>query len=338
MSNSNRCSGSNNNYSRRSSKYNKNYKMSNRTHNNYKSNVNNRCDSNKKNIDSMDDQITSQQVFDFNQIKFSDDIDTSFVDNKRKKKQKIVDELKESYERGKILEEKREAKKYHQSPIGRLAIIIVVFFLLFALLMVCFYFVSRPVSTNVVTKEKEVIVVDDNYLFLGDSITEQYDLDRYFPDMNVVNSGISGNQTKDILSDLKNRAYQYNPSKVFLLIGTNDIQAGVKEEDTIENIEEILSELKENRPYAELYLEAIYPVDENQKGAQIRTNEEIKSINESLKEYCKNNGVTFIDTYNLLLDSESEEDVIHLDYTKDGLHITDQGYEVITREIMRYIK
>lgn len=336
MNNDNHRNNSNN--KRRSSKYHKNYrggkpkKVSSYSRN-YNKKVNDTNNSND-----IEFNITKQQVFDFDEMSFSDDIDTSFVENKRKKKDKIIDELAESYERQKTKEENKKIKEHSKIKVGRLFAVISVLVLLLALLIVCIYILTRPVETKVITKEKEVVVLDDNYLFLGDSITEQYDLDKYFPDMNVVNSGISGNQTKDILADLKNRAYQYNPSKVFLLIGTNDIQAGVKEKNIIENIEKILSELKKNRPYAELYLESIYPVDEEQKGAQSRTNEEILSINDTLKDYCKKEDITFIDIYDLLLDSEKEEDVIQSDYTKDGLHLTDDGYEVVTKEIMKYIK
>lgn len=339
MDNDNRHNSNNNNYKRRSSRYNKNYKGSGKkNYNNYKNRNKSRNENYHKNSNDTDFNITKQQVFDFDEMKFSDEIDTSFVENKRKKKEQIVDELVESFEKDKVDQQKREKKHQSKIHVGRLLAFIVILVLLLALLIVCFYVLTKPVETKVVTKEKEVVVMDDNYLFLGDSITEQYDLDEYFPDMNVVNSGISGNQTKDILDNLKERAYQYNPSKIFLLIGTNDIQAGVKEEDIIVNIEEILSELKKNRPYAELYLEAIYPVDEDQKGAQSRTNEEIQSINQSLKEYCEKEKITFIDTFDLLLDSESDEKQIKSEYTKDGLHITSEGYEVITEEIMKYIK
>lgn len=339
MDNNNRHNSNNNNYKRRSSRYNKNYKGSGKkNYNNSKNRNKSRSENYHKNSNDTDFNITKQQVFDFDEMKFSDEIDTSFVENKRKKKEQIVDELVESFEKDKVDQQKREKRHQSKIHVGRLLAFIIILVLLLALLIVCFYVLTKPVETKVVTKEKEVVVIDDNYLFLGDSITEQYDLDEYFPDMNVVNSGISGNQTKDILDNLKERAYQYNPSKIFLLIGTNDIQAGVKEEDIIVNIEEILSELKKNRPYAELYLEAIYPVDEDQKGAQSRTNEEIQSINQSLKEYCEKEKITFIDTFDLLLDSESDEKQIKSEYTKDGLHITSEGYEVITEEIMKYIK
>lgn len=267
-------------------------------------------------------------------MKFSDEIDTSFVENKRKKKEQIVDELTQSYEKGKVQQQKREKKHHSKIRVERFVTILCIL----ALLGTCVFLLMKPEKTKVVTKKEEVVVMDDNYLFLGDSITEQYDLDEYYNDLPVVNSGISGNKTKDLLNDLNNRVYQYNPSKVFLLIGTNDIQSKVEEDVIVNNIKKILEDIHENRPYAKLYLEAIYPVDEGSSGAQDRTNKEIQSINASLEDYCKKNDITFIDMYDLLLDPESDKDRLFEDYSKDGLHISDEGYEVITEELMKYIK
>lgn len=333
MNHDNHYNRSNSNSNRRGVKHNKRYKDSNNKNYNNKSNYQKKGNL-KKNNDAFSN--TKQQVFDFDEMKFSDDIDTSFVENKRKKKSQIVDELAQSYERKTARERKRE-KNSHFNVLS-VIVFLVIFLVFIGLCGTCFYIFTHPAKVNVVKKEKEVIVLDDNYLFLGDSITEQYDLEKYYPDMNVVNSGIGGNKTSDILKNLKKRVYQYNPSKVFLLIGINDIRSDVKEEEIVQNIEDILSELRKNRPYAELYLESIYPVDENKSGSQTGTNEKIKSINQTLKEYCQNEKITFINIYDLLLDSESDEEKINANYTKDGLHLTDAGYEVVTGEIMRYIK
>ena len=329
----------NNNYRRRSSRYSNNknnqYNRGNQTSRRSEYNKEN------KNKDLAVDEnysITKQQKFDFDEMKFSDEIDTSFVENKRKKKKEIVDDLAKSYEKVKVEQAKREKKESHvKIHVGRVIVIIIILALLLALLITSIFVVLRPSEpkVKVVTKEKEVVKIDDNYLFLGDSITERYDLDEYYPDMFVVNSGVSGNVCEDILDNMKERVYQYNPSKVFLLIGTNDIQQEIEEDDIVSNIEKILEEIKENRPYAELYLEAIYPVDEDMPGAKLRTNEEISSINTKLEEYCKDNDIEFIDTYSLLLDEE--EDRIKEEYTKDGLHISDEGYEVITKELEKYL-
>ena len=337
MDNDNRHnSKNNNNYKRRSSKYNKNYKgSSKKNYSNYKNNNKHRNENYQKNSeDNMDFNITKQQVFDFDEMKFSDEIDTSFVENKRKKKEQIVDELTQSYEKGKVQQQKREKKHHSKIRVERFVAILCIL----ALLGTCVFLLMKPEKTKVITKKEEVVVMDDNYLFLGDSITEQYDLDEYYNDLPVVNSGISGNKTKDLLNDLNNRVYQYNPSKVFLLIGTNDIQSKVEDDVIINNIKKILEDIHENRPYAKLYLEAIYPVDEGSSGAQDRTNKEIQSINASLEDYCKKNDITFIDMYDLLLDPESDKDRLFEDYSKDGLHISDEGYEVITEELMKYIK
>lgn len=338
MDNDNRHNSNNNNsnYKRRSSRYNKNYKgSSKKNYSNYKNNNKHRNENYQKNSeDNMDFNITKQQVFDFDEMKFSDEIDTSFVENKRKKKDQIVDELTQSYEKGKVQQQKREKKHHSKIRVERFVAILCIL----ALLGTCVFLLMKPEKTKVITKKEEVVVMDDNYLFLGDSITEQYDLDEYYNDLPVVNSGISGNKTKDLLNDLNNRVYQYNPSKVFLLIGTNDIQSKVEDDVIINNIKKILEDIHENRPYAKLYLEAIYPVDEGSSGAQDRTNKEIQSINASLEDYCKKNDITFIDMYDLLLDPESDKDRLFEDYSKDGLHISDEGYEVITEELMKYIK
>ena len=175
-------------------------------------------------------------------------------------------------------------------------------------------------------------------MFLGDSITELYDLDEHFPDMPVVNSGISGNVTEDILDDMRGRVYQYNPSKVFLLIGTNDIQEEVSEEDIVNNIKEIISSIKANRPYAEIYLESIYPVDEDKEASRDRTNEVIMDINDQLEKYCRDEDITYINLFDLLVDPDQEEAEIRDEYSDDGLHLTEEGYEIVTKEIMKYIE
>ena len=179
-----------------------------------------------------------------------------------------------------------------------------------------------------------------NYLFLGDSITDFYDLDKYFNDYKVVNSGISGNQTSDIYKDIKKRAYVYNPSTIFLLIGTNDLEHDVSNEDIIKNIKNIIKSLNENLPNATVYLESIYPIN-NEKDSKInhssvgkRKNKDIVLINSELKQYCNDKNCTYLDMYSLLEDKDGN---LKLEYTKEGLHMSDKGYEVITKELKKYM-
>lgn len=176
-----------------------------------------------------------------------------------------------------------------------------------------------------------------NYLFLGDSITEYYDLGKYFPDMPVVNSGIAGDTTDDILNDMKGRVYDYNPSKVFLLIGTNDLRDEKSVDEVVDNIKKIIEEIETNRKEAEIYLESIYPVNEevNKKVVELRNNPDINEINDKIKKYAEEKNITYIDLHEKLI---NEEGLLEKKYTKDGLHLNEEGYEVVTEELMKYLK
>lgn len=175
-----------------------------------------------------------------------------------------------------------------------------------------------------------------NYLFLGDSITYYYDLNSYYKDLPVINSGISGDTTEDILNDLTNRAYVYNPSKVFLLIGTNDLNDDIGVDEVVSNIKAIITDINKNEPQAEIYVESIYPVNYNTNRRMVgsRNNEDIMKINNSIKEYCNNNSYTYIDIYDLLSDEDGN---LKEEYSGDGLHLNGDGYNVVTDALKKYL-
>ena len=191
------------------------------------------------------------------------------------------------------------------------------------------------IQNLLVTKE----MISDNVVFLGDSITYQYPLDEFYEDTHVVNSGVNGNQTTDILDNMYERVYRYNPSKVILLIGTNDLTNNRSDEEILGNIKKIIIRIKENRPYAKIYVQSIYPINETmQKEADVledhKTNKRISEVNKKLKELCKEEKVTYIDTYSTLLDENKE---LKRSYAEDGLHLTALGYIKVTNVLMPYI-
>ncbi len=191
---------------------------------------------------------------------------------------------------------------------------------------------------KIVTKEvkKEVQVVPDNYLFLGDSLTDYFDLETYFPGKPVVNSGIAGNTTDQILESMKTRVYDYNPSKIFLLIGTNDLRDGKSQEAVVQNIEKIIEEIQTNRKQADIFVESLYPVNASVSSAVgIRSNETIQNINVQLKEYCKEKNLTYIDLHAKLQDEQGN---LQAQYTVDGLHLSDAGYQIVAGVLQKYLK
>lgn len=141
---------------------------------------------------------------------------------------------------------------------------------------------------------------------------------------------------------MKKRVYDYNPSKVFLLIGINDLRNGKDVSEIVSNTKEIIELIKENRPYSEIYLESIYPInktDDDKISDSVRDiefdNEKIIEVNDLLKDLAKDEKITYVDLYNKLIDDDGN---LNISYTKDGLHISSEGYECITKELMKYIK
>lgn len=225
------------------------------------------------------------------------------------------------------------------------------FILITIILILSLMYINKDELINKLNKEKNILeneVVDlkqinknyTSHLFLGDSITNYYNLEKYYDGYKVVNSGVCGDQTDDILKDLNSRAYIYNPSAIFLLVGTNDLEYEKSNEEIIENIKNIVKKLNKNLPNAKVYLESIYPINNtndkkiNKSLVGKRDNKRIVEINKELKKYCNNKNCVYIDIYNLLKDKNNN---LKLEYAADGLHISNEGYEVITKELKKYM-
>ena len=178
----------------------------------------------------------------------------------------------------------------------------------------------------------------ENIVFYGDSITDYYDLEKYYDDIPVINSGISGNITDDLIEDIDERVIRYNPSRVIILIGTNDIVLTDDSNEKIVNkIIKICDKIHDLRKYTKIYVQSIYPVNRNEEDSKInldmvktRNNDRIEKINKLLKEKVMKKNYNYIDMYTELKDEDGN---LNVDYTVDGLHISDEGYEVITKKI-----
>lgn len=199
--------------------------------------------------------------------------------------------------------------------------------------------VNADKKNPVIVKQE---ILNPNIVMLGDSITDFYDLDKYYgSDELMVNSGINGNKTQDVINDIRNRVYSYNPSKIFLLLGVNDILYNDASPETVlSQIDEIVKEIKEKLPNTKIYIESIYPVNDdwrNDHDYRVKestiVNNTIVETNELLKEYCSNNKIKYIDVYSSLL----ENNELNREYSDDGLHPNDNGYEVVTKILKKYM-
>lgn len=197
---------------------------------------------------------------------------------------------------------------------------------------------GKAATLGQIPSKTQNITKNENIVFLGDSIFDWFPTDKIFSDLPIVNSGIVGNKTTDILSNMQERVYKYNPTKVFINIGTNDIEfedSDELNEEVYQNIVKIAEGIKKHRNKCEIYIISIYPVNNNLPGANDRHISEIKAINNKLKEYCsKTEGIEYIDAFKELI---NEEEMLDTDYTEDGLHPNGLGYAKLTEILMKYI-
>jgi len=187
--------------------------------------------------------------------------------------------------------------------------------------------IIKVLDSKMETKE---VVKKDKIIFLGDSITHRYDLKKYYDNKNIINQGIEGNTTEDVLERLQTGVYDYNVKKVILLIGTNDIG---DQEDPIENIKLIINKIKSHDNSIEIIVESIYPIN-NTKNSKIKKDVVGTRNNEKIKEICKEKNITYVNVYDELTDKNGN---LKLEYTVEGLHISDEGYKKITNVLSKYV-
>ncbi len=161
-------------------------------------------------------------------------------------------------------------------------------------------------------------------LFLGNSITEGGNWRKLLKDSSVVNRGISGDNTFGVLQRLE-EATRHKPSKLFLLIGVNDLSKSIPNAVIIENIFAIVNRIRAGSPKTIIYVQSILPVNPTVKGFMTRFSkqDDILEINKQMAKYQETLKYTFVDIHDQFLDQSK---LLDARFTGDGLHLNAAGY------------
>lgn len=158
--------------------------------------------------------------------------------------------------------------------------------------------------------------------FIGDSLTDGYDLAKYYPQYITANRGIGGDTTFDLEGRLQVSVYDLKPQVVVMLIGANNVDT------MLENYESILQGLQENLPDTQVVLLSLTAMGGEHWG---KKNQQAAYNNVSIKLLAEKYGFTFVDLYSPLYDVSIGE--VYAGYTTDGGHFTHEGYVVVTAQI-----
>lgn len=172
-------------------------------------------------------------------------------------------------------------------------------------------------------------------IFLGNSITDGSEWGELFADLRLKNRGISGDVTAGVIHRLDEIASR-KPSKVFLLIGVNDLARGSAPDTVVKNILWIADYLKQETPATKLYVQSLLPLNPSfgKFGAHMSRAGEVVKVNEQLKERAPLHHYMFVDLYPSFTDAQNKLDAR---YTNDGLHLTGEGYLLWKHLIYPYV-
>jgi lysophospholipase L1-like esterase len=182
----------------------------------------------------------------------------------------------------------------------------------------------------------------------GSSLMEQFPVYEFLQGhplgRAVYNRGVGGFTTQELLGALDACIFDLEPEKIFINIGTNDLnEVDFQEEAWLGRYWSILEQIQARQPGAAIYLLAYYPVNElddfgdpaAREWVKVRTNRRIWAANLRLAELARQMNCRYIDLNAGLLDERGQ---LKKEYSVEGVHIYGNGYRVVFEGLLPYLE
>lgn len=163
-------------------------------------------------------------------------------------------------------------------------------------------------------------------VFLGDSITEKWDVSAAFPKLKVANRGIAGDTTRGMLARLDDSVLNLHPKAVVFLGGINDLSCQPRgtPETIAANLNAILLQIHKTAPATPVLILETLP----SKGAPATT---VQAINAAVKKVVADFANAHqISSYEAFLKPDGSE---NLSLYLDGTHPNQNGYAILEKRL-----
>lgn len=169
---------------------------------------------------------------------------------------------------------------------------------------------------------------EDRVVFMGDSITQGWNLDAAFPGKPYINRGISGQTTPQMLVRFRQDVIDLQPKVVVILAGTNDI-AGNTGPMTLEQTEGNLASMAElaTANGIRVVLCSILPAYDYRWAPGLEPAPKIAQVNAWLKDFAARKGYVYVDFYDAMKD---ERGGLPENLSKDGVHPLPAGFAIMS--------
>lgn len=168
-------------------------------------------------------------------------------------------------------------------------------------------------------------------VFIGDSITSgisEYSITQTagvyatnaLSTSSVLTQKITVSGQKMLITDAMKQA---KPSKVYILLGANDI-TWMSQSTFITNYGKLIDALKADTPDAAYYVQSIFPVSAAYETKTHITNDKINTFNSALSAMCTDKSVKYVDAGQVLKGSDGK---LLTDAATDGYNIKNAYYK-----------
>lgn len=169
-------------------------------------------------------------------------------------------------------------------------------------------------------------VAPHHTVFLGNSITNMHEWCEAFGSHNILNRGVSGAVTDEMLENFE-AVIAGRPAKIFFMMGTNDLgTAGMNTPARVaQRVRLMLKRCRQESPQTQVYVQSILPSGRRDLNLQ-------RASNDSIRKICGELNATYIDLWDDLISLSQNSD-----HTLDALHLSASGYRIWCKKIAPYV-
>ena len=168
---------------------------------------------------------------------------------------------------------------------------------------------------------------ENRVVFMGDSITEDWRLEKSFPGKPYLNRGISGQTSPQMLVRFRQDVIDLKPKVVLILAGTNDIMENTGPMTTEESGAMIASMADlATANNIQVVLCSVLPSSEFAWSPELKPAPKIVELNAWIKKYAAAKGYIYVDYYSAMAD---EHGGLPSALSDDGVHPIAAGFDLM---------
>jgi alpha-L-fucosidase len=177
-------------------------------------------------------------------------------------------------------------------------------------------------------KLKSESIVENRVVFLGASITEEWDLNKYFNGYEIINRGLTGQRIGGYLLRFKSDVLDLKPKAVVIkMCSVNFRPYLTKEMDEIADHFISMAKMASAEHITPIFATIVPITKSGEQYGPYVIKDKILQMNSWIREYCSDNGLPIIDYYEAMA---TDDGYMPEEISVDTVHPNEKGYELMS--------